>query len=91
MKEYQEALNELTGWAITGFSTDIEIIKALTHYNSLIQELVDRATPFKPLNQEIEGINFVLYGQCKCGCEVWEGWKFCVDCGKALDWSNDED
>lgn len=78
MNKYQEALNELASY----YDYD--------DYPKILQELVDKATPFKPLNQEIEGINGVHYGQCKCGCEVWENYKFCTDCGQALYWSTDE-
>lgn len=88
MNKYQEALDnvyeELKRRPLVFESRLLKTSKPL------LQELVDKATPFKPLNKEIEGVNFVHYGQCKCGCEVWENYEFCTDCGQALDWSEDE-
>lgn len=42
---YQEALNELKGWAIVGFSDDTEILKAISHYAKVLQELIDSQMP----------------------------------------------
>lgn len=81
MSKHKEALNEIVsccghyvdkGW----FEEDL----------ALLQQLVDKATPKKPIDSfcpicgsyEIE-VQVVGYG--------WEKQKHCPDCGQAIDWS----
>ena len=91
MNKYQEALNAIKtepkmqdyyGDYINFFDKDDEDI-------ALLQELVDKATPKKPIDSfcpicgsyDIE-VNIVRIG--------WEKQKHCPDCGQAIDWSTDE-
>lgn len=47
-----------------------------------LRELVERATPIKPIK-----IEFLKAQKCKCGSMVYVMHKFCSRCGQALDWS----
>ena len=95
MNKYQEALNKtnfilrkLSGWSGKDLS-EIDNQYDLFNNQALIQELVDKATPKKPIDSfcpicgsyDIE-VNIVRIG--------WEKQKHCPDCGQAIDWSTDE-
>ena len=80
MNKYQYALNDL----INQNYDDIEIL----------QELVDKETPFKPTNKRPcfseEG---VIWGNCKCGNEIdyikyLRDVNYCSNCGQLIDWSD---
>lgn len=86
MNKYQEALDFLRNKAKTSSKSDYEIL--LFHLD-VIEELVDKATPNKPIyNEEIDEY------RCKqCGHLVIEGWRaknYCSNCGQALDWSDEK-
>ena len=77
MNKYQEALNQIKH----------ELYAEEDDYNvSLMQELVDKATPKKPAYYKIDQEWICPY----CAEEVFGGQKICSNCGKALDWNNDE-
>ena len=66
--------------------------------DTLLQELVDRATPKKPIKKtfEYESMNeeILIKTYHICGCEkfseVHHVDRFCSKCGQAIDWSKDE-
>ena len=82
MNEYQEALGFLKESAYENYlrhyvQTSKEKV-TLFKSSEALQELVDRATPYK-----IQG-----NGLCKCGARVLVSFQgYCTQCGQALDWS----
>lgn len=88
-KAYQEALNDVINnakdWNVKNDSF------------WLLQELVDKFKPIKPLNQRINH-NGLKLGNCNCKVYIDksclgntvldETFDFCKKCGQALDWSN---
>ena len=92
MNKYQEALDRMYDNYIYGAKQ-----KEDSYFK--LQELVDRATPMKPLSKRINH-NGLKVGGCKClyhidnhrstNTEVDETYDFCKKCGQALDWSDDE-
>lgn len=66
-------------------------------YKKILQELVDRATPYKPTKQidiqRIDKVNVLTYGICKCNYPVNsdDNKNFCENCGQALDWSEENE
>ena len=98
MNRYQEALLD-----IRYIYEQSQKYKKLQKYNGkqqlkTLQELVDKATPKKPINQSTP---LVRQGYCpnckgelrKLGSRnevVIEGQPYCCSCGQALDWSEDE-
>ncbi len=89
MNKYQEALDLLA------IQTDNEITyqDEINHYVNTLQELVDKATPKKPIERhyEDEGEPEYIKVCCPAGCKVQVGsyYNFCPECGQALDWSDD--
>lgn len=64
------------------------IIKKL---ENVLQELVDKATPIKPIKDEPSQIRYVQTYKCpKCGGS-FSGTisKYCYHCGQAIDWSSE--
>lgn len=51
-----------------------------------IEELVDRATPTKPMRQEKLTKSSYAIGYCECGEGVNNEFNYCPICGQALDW-----
>ena len=89
MNKYQEALSDLSWLAESdGGSVSMDEVKQCTE---TLQELVDRSKLAK---------GSMSFGGCYCNnCDYrlgdHNGWtratvKFCSNCGKPLDWSNDE-
>lgn len=99
MNKYQEALEYLTEEAYSNYfrkyvQTSKEKV-TLFKSSEALQELVDKATPKKPINQSTP---VVRQGNCpNCKGElrklesrnevVIEGQLYCCSCGQALDWS----
>lgn len=60
-----------------------------------IKELLDKATPMKPKNINVENLvenGFIplLVAECsKCECEIVEHQDYCWHCGQAIDWGKD--
>ena len=103
MNKYQEALKYLTEEAYSNYfrkyvQTSKEKVN-LFKSSKYLQELVDKATPKKPINQSTP---IVRQGYCpnckgelrKLGSRnevVLEGQLYCSSCGQALDWSTDDE
>lgn len=77
MNKYQEELDMLTKTA--GFTSNT------------LQELVDRATPKKPIKDEPSRIRYIPTYVCPTCGQRFSGWesKFCYHCGQAFDWSDE--
>jgi hypothetical protein len=92
VSKYQEALDEIsyqrTYSDIEGYSSIYDLCQ---NEISLLQELVDRATPVKVVDRvqlfDLEERNKI--GKCECGCGVHEDDNFCSGCGRPLDWSEE--
>lgn len=92
MNKYQEALSEVIRMSAQSdepFPT--EEVEAL-------QELVDKATPKKPINQSTPVVRQGYCPNCKGELRklgsrnevVIEGQLYCCSCGQALDWSTND-
>ena len=91
MNKYQEALTTIKQCIYEASKetinpNELEEIKVL-------QELVYKATPKKPIERhyEDEGEPEYIKVCCPAGCKVQVGnyYNFCPECGQALDWSDD--
>lgn len=89
MNKYQKSLNyisELAAW--TRSDSDVE------QHKDLIQELIDKETPMKPIKETNNEDYFI---NCpKCGDLVYvDDWNAylhrCEWCGQKIDWSEDEE
>jgi NADH pyrophosphatase NudC (nudix superfamily) len=79
MNKYQEAIDFFLEWAPYYKNTRSE---------KLIQELVDKTKPTKPIHKH----DLKQFGTCeKCNARVniRHHNKHCGNCGQALDWSNE--
>lgn len=75
MNKYQDSLDNFVK-ALSHFTN----FKSIHDWKSDLQELVDKATPYK-----IQG-----NGLCKCGARVLVSFQgYCTQCGQAIDWSNE--
>ena len=67
----------------------LDFEKMYNEYKQTLQELVDKATPKKPIDNswsyDCPSCNF------KGVINLGIGYKFCSNCGQAIDWSNNED
>lgn len=109
MNKYQEALDKVksvplfiepkpdrNGWTIYLEVSSIEE-KNKTDID-VLQELVDKATPKKPIKKtyEYESMyeEILIKTYYICGCEKFSDVhrvdRFCPKCGQAIDWSEDE-
>lgn len=82
MNKYERALENVRAeWGTSDRDIDI------------LQELVDRATPEKPIEDEIQDIRYVTKYTCPtCGGKFTGTLaKYCYHCGQALDWSKIHD
>ncbi|BET22515.1 hypothetical protein [Solobacterium moorei] len=97
MNKYQEALLN-----IRYYYAQSHQYKKLQKYNAIrqletLQELVDRATPKKPINQSTPVVRQGYCPNCKGELQklgsrnevVIEGQLYCCSCGQALDWSEE--
>lgn len=79
MNKYEKALENVRAeWGTSDRDIDI------------LQELVDRATPEKPIEDEIQDIRYVAKYTCPtCGGKFTGTLaKYCYHCGQKLDWSD---
>ena len=76
--KYQEALNFL----------DWHCEVAHTKHQDLLQELVDKETPMKPMNRY--KADFGRRGCFKCEGLVSYKMAYCPDCGQKIDWSDND-
>lgn len=90
MNKYQEALDLLFMWATNGYCA-LESDKDCAEYLTL-KELLDKATPKKPIEDEIQDIRYVTKYTCPtCGGKFTGTLaKYCYHCGQRLDWNEDE-
>ena len=81
MNKYQEALHKVK------FIIDDEWGNGVSDKNEdiqVLQELVDKETPYKVDKYQMTG--FAAVENCKCGKRVNELQRYCMHCGQALDW-----
>lgn len=101
MNKYQEALEYLTEEAYSNYfrkyvQTSKEKV-TLFKSSEALQELVDKATPKKPINQSIPVVRQGYCPNCKGELRklgsrnevVLEGQLYCCSCGQRLDWSEE--
>ena len=95
MSKYQEALKRLR-------TNEYLTSREQRRYYNLLQELVYKETPMKPIDKYTEKVrdyldedsfvyvNFEI-GYCpNCNEEVNENYIYCNNCGQKLDWSDSE-
>lgn len=104
MNKYQEALNFLCDHAMEYIEDfDLEEYECGDYYpldketlnanKSVLQELIDRATPVKPIKDAESKIRYMQTYTCpNCG-GGFSGTisNFCYHCGQALDWENENE
>lgn len=89
MNKYQNSLDNFVK-ALTLFTN----FKSMHEWKSDLQELVDKATPKKPINQSTPVVRQGYCPNCKGELRklgsrnevVLEGQLYCCSCGQALDW-----
>ena len=94
MNKYQDSLDNFVK-ALSHFTN----FKSIHDWKSDLQELVDRATPKKPINQSTPVVRQGYCPNCKGELRklgsrnevVLEGQLYCRSCGQALDWSTDDE
>lgn len=74
--KYQKALDKLFGLSEITVKQESIVDEA-----DLLQELVDRAMPVKPIYE-------IPYSLCP-KCKFVDVGDFCEDCGQAIDWSKE--
>ena len=98
MNKYQEALDKLKNVesyiepyaTLTGIEFDINE-KYGIELNKL-QELVDKATPMKPLHVNLLSNpprNIIVCGNCAAS-NLGKLFKYCSNCGQKIDWRYEE-
>ena len=88
MKKHQEALSRLRDTDLY-YSDDSKFHQDL----DVLQELVDKATPIKPIENILgTGKYLITYThECsKCGNYLEVSNKYCSECATELDWSVEE-
>lgn len=97
MNKYQEALNHIRLVCLVNSDDDEDITeydKRVINNLNILQELVDKAIPKKPINKATytyDDIPFTaLCPNCKenLGYESQNLYKCCYKCGQAIDWSD---
>ena len=87
MNKYQKALNYLE----ERFAIFLDTDKAKKSY-CVLEELVEKATPKKPLEVCEYDFDVYLFGKCPvCGEGCNNGMNYCDRCGQALDWSEEDE
>jgi hypothetical protein len=89
MNKYQNSLDNFVK-ALSHFTN----FKSIHDWKSDLQELVDKATPKKPINQSTPVVRQGYCPNCKGELRklggrnevVLEGQLYCASCGQALDW-----
>lgn len=90
MNKYQEALDLLFMWATNAYCA-LEADKDCAEY-LILKELVERATPKKPIKSEEQDIRYVTKYECPNCHQYFTGRisKYCYHCGQALKWEEEE-
>lgn len=103
MNKYQEALGFLKENACENYFRQYvqtyEKRVTISKSSKYLQELVDKATPKKPINQSTPVVRQGYCPNCKGELRklrnrnevVLEGQLYCASCGQALDWSEDNE
>ena len=53
-------------------------------------EALERQIPKKPVSVTISGISRYKSGACECGTAIAMVYKYCPNCGQAIDWSEEK-
>jgi len=95
MNKYQEALNNLiinSCLVAIGSKEPCSSCKYNKICNTLargwidtLQELMDKETPMKPLED-----NYLGEFMCECGSPITKDYKYCPNCGQKLNWNKKE-
>lgn len=56
----------------------------------MAREALEKQIPKKPISITISGISRYKSGVCKCGTAIAMVYKYCPNCGQAIDWSEGE-
>lgn len=93
MNKYQEAYNIIDGYVLFhGLAEEDERYKELIKALGMLNELVDKATPKKPIKSEEQDIRYVTKYECP-NCHQYftrRISKYCYHCGQALKWEEEE-
>lgn len=103
MNKYQEALEFLRSENVTAWGNDN--FELLYFHLDNIEELVDKATPKKPIKHYYKSTSFIfvkhqsIYTCPRCGNACLKHYtenernenNYCYDCGQKLDWSDEND
>lgn len=91
MNKYQKALEFLRSENVTAWGNDK--FELLYFHLDNIEELVDKATPKKPIKDEVQDIRYVTKYICpNCGGKfTGKISDYCYHCGQAFDWSDEND
>jgi len=92
MNKYQEAWKKIKHLSWHRFGNMIEMKAEFKEECLIIQELVDKATPMKPLLKVLQATSdkghSIRIGVCgRCECHLTIGSSYCEDCGQAIVWS----
>ena len=99
MNKYQEALDKLSFYSGLGLIDENtpqreERWKEFEKAKNMIQELVDKEKPMKPVLYKVNEYDDHFHKCPKCGCEIGHHilkstlFKYCNECGQRLDWSD---
>ena len=91
MNKYREAKSRILNTLCRIVSFDTYDKQFKKDFQTL-EELVEKATPKKPLEVFEFEFDVHLFGNCPiCGEGCNSGMKYCGRCGQALDWSEEDD
>ena len=85
MSKYQEALKRLR-------TNEYLTSREQRRYYNLLQELVDKETPMKPVFKQVAVLPYEKKMWHCSKCDITVGWGncYCNNCGQKLDWSDCE-
>lgn len=94
MNKYQEAFYTITDW-FHRYKDNKDVTVQETHITpeyrkakKTIEELVDKATPIKPIKEKIiyNDFSHIQSYYCKCDRKLNLDDNYCPNCGQRLDW-----
>ena len=93
MNKYQEVLDFIKNIVIDELSNGYDDPKHLIDFYpnevNVLQELVDKEKPMKPLHISLlsnPAQNIIACGNCK-GNNLGQSFKYCPSCGQKIDWN----
>lgn len=91
MNDYQQALNNVKDFCGRRFECSTEKSWLYEEIETL-KELVDKATPKKPIKDSVQDVYYLTKYTCPtCGGKFTGTISdYCYHCGQKLDWSEDE-